>query len=349
MIKRLHITALIILCTFAAIFAQNHTIVFYNVENFFDTINDPNTDDKEFTPKGKKRWTSQKYHQKLTNIERVFADIANANGDFPTVIGLSEVETKSILEDIASTKSMAAANYKIVHYDSPEERGVDVAFLYCPDQFKIEGSHPVKTIIPNQTNFATRDILTVWGKIEEQDFFFMVVHWPSRWSGTNQSEYLRISCATQMRQIVDSVSTIRPDTKFILMGDFNDDPNDKSITDGLKAKSNIEKLEKGDLYNPFYDMLMAGYGTLAYNDIWNIFDNIIISENLINAPSAELKLQKSIYNSQFYANIFKPSYLIQQEGRFKGYPFRSFSRNKWMGGYSDHLPVFINIECEAGH
>lgn len=343
--KRLLTTTALLSLFVVAIFAQKpHTVVFYNIENFFDTINDPDINDEEFTPEGKNKWTGDKYYKKLANMEQVFFDISAANKNFPTVIGVSEVEVRSVLEDIASTPKLAPANYRIVHYDSPERRGVDVAFFYRPDQFTLEGSFPERAIIPDRPDFRTRDILTMWGKIEGEDFFFMVAHWSSRWGGKDQSEFLRVANGTQMRQIADSVRAIRPNTKFVLMGDFNDDPTDKSVVEALGAKGNLKDLKQGDLYTPYYAMLKAGFGTLAYNDVWNIFDNIVVSENLVNADKGSLKLQKSIYNSKYYGNIFKPSYLIQQEGKYKGYPFRSFSGGVFVGGYSDHLPVFINID-----
>ncbi len=329
----------------AALFAQKpHSFVFYNVENFFDTINDPDINDEEFTPEGKNNWTGPKYYKKLANVEQVFFDIASVNKAFPAIIGVSEVEVRSVLEDIASTPKLAPASYRVVHYDSPEKRGVDVAFFYRPDIFKLQGSFPERAIIPGRPDFRTRDILTMWGTIEDEEFFFMVAHWSSRWGGKDQSEFLRVANATQMRQIADSVRNIRPNTKFVLMGDFNDDPTDKSVAECLGAKGNIKDLKEGDLYTPYTAMLKAGFGTLAYGDMWNIFDNIVVSENLVNAEKGKLQLQKSIYNKKFYGNIFKPAYLIQQEGKFKGYPFRSFSGGSFIGGYSDHLPVFITID-----
>ncbi len=343
--KRLFTTTALMAIFVVALFAQKpHTVVFYNIENFFDTINDPDINDEEFTPEGKNNWTGTKYYQKLANMEQVFYDIARANKDFPVVMGVSEVEVRTVLEDIASTPKLAPANYRIVHYDSPERRGVDVAFFYRPDRFKLEGSFPERAIIPGRPDFRTRDILTMWGTIEGEEFFFMVAHWSSRWGGKDQSEFLRVANGTQMRRIADSVRVLRPETKFVLMGDFNDDPTDKSVAESLGAKGDIKKLEPGDLYTPYTAMLKAGLGTLAYGDAWNIFDNIVVSENLVNPKKGELQLQKSIYNSRYYGNIFKPSYLIQQEGRYKGYPFRSFSGGSFIGGYSDHLPVFINID-----
>lgn len=343
--KRLFATTAIAALFVVALFAQKpHTIAFYNIENFFDTINDPNINDDEFTPEGKNNWTSAKYYKKLANMEQVFFDIAAVNKAFPTVIGIAEVEVRTVLEDIASTPKLAPANYRIVHYDSPERRGVDVAFFYRPDKFKLEGSFAERAIIPERPDFRTRDILTMWGTIEGEEFFFAVAHWSSRWGGKDQSSFLRIANGTQMRSIVDSVRTLRPQTKFVVMGDFNDDPTDESVAVALGAKGSIKDLAKDDLYTPYTAMLKAGYGTLAYYDAWNIFDNIVVSENLVNAENDKLKLQKSIYNKKFYGNIFKPDYLIQQDGKYKGYPYRSFSGGAFVGGYSDHLPVFINID-----
>lgn len=324
-------------------FAQKpYKVVFYNLENFFDTINDPEVKDDEFTPEGPKKWNSAKYYQKLANTERVFFDIAAINKDYPVVIGVSEVENRNVLEDIVATKKLAPANYRIAHFDSPEARGVDVAFLYRPDVFKMEGQRPVKTVIPSLPDFKTRDILTMWGTIENEPFFFMVAHWPSRLGGQEASEFKRIAVGKQMRQIADSVLSINPNTKIVAMGDFNDDPTDKSITQGFGAKLKLKDLGKGDYYNPYGEMLKAGYGTLAYGDAWNIFDNIIVSDNLVQGGTGDLKLQQAP-GSKFYGNIFKQHYMIQKEGQYKGYPLRTYVGNSFQGGFSDHFPVYIYI------
>ncbi len=343
--KRLLISCSILTFIAFAVFAQKpHTIMFYNVENFFDTINDPDINDEEFTPEGKNNWTGDKYYKKLANVEQVLFDIASANKSFPAVIGLSEVEVRSVLEDIAATPKLAPANYRIVHFDSPEERGVDVAFLYRPDIFKIEGSYPIKSIIPGRPDFRTRDILTMWGTIEDEPFCFMVSHWSSRWGGKEQSEFLRIANAAQMREVADSVRKANPKVKVVMMGDFNDDPTDKSVAEVLGAKEKIKDLKEGDYFTPYAAMLKAGYGTLAYGDMWNIFDNIVVSDNLINGANDELQLQRSPTNRKVYGSIFKAPYMIQKSGKFKGYPFRSFSGGAFTGGYSDHLPVYIHID-----
>ena len=326
------------------VYAQTkpYKIVFYNLENFFDTVNDPEVLDDEFTPEGPKKWTQDKYDKKLHNMERVFFDIAAINKDYPVVIGVSEVETRNVLEDIVAAPKLAPANYRIVHHDSPEARGVDVAFFYRADVFKLEGEKAIRTIIPSLPNFKTRDILTMWGKIDGEDFLFMVGHWPSRLGGKEASEYKRIAVGEQMRSIADSVKQIRPDVKVVLMGDFNDDPTDPSITQGLGAKLKVKELQKGDYYAPYASMLKAGYGTLAYGDAWNIFDNIVVTENLVNDTTDKLKIQKAP-GSKFYGNIFKRHYMVQKEGQYKGYPLRTYVGNNFQGGYSDHFPVYIYI------
>jgi predicted extracellular nuclease len=326
------------------VYAQTkpYKIVFYNLENFFDTVNDPEVLDDEFTPEGPKKWTQDKYDKKLHNMERVFFDIAAINKDYPVVIGVSEVENRNVLEDIVAAPKLAPANYRIVHHDSPEARGVDVAFFYRADVFKLEGEKAIRTIIPSLPNFKTRDILTMWGKIDGEDFLFMVGHWPSRLGGKEASEYKRIAVGEQMRSIADSVKQIRPDVKVVLMGDFNDDPTDPSITQGMGAKLKVKELQKGDYYAPYASMLKAGYGTLAYGDAWNIFDNIVVTENLVNDTTDKLKIQKAP-GSKFYGNIFKRHYMVQKEGQYKGYPLRTYVGNNFQGGYSDHFPVYIYI------
>ena len=339
--KKRIVSICILVAAFAVSFAQKPCkVMFYNLENFFDTINDPEVRDDEFTPEGPKAWNAAKYAIKLANIERVLFDIAAVDRIYPAVIGVSEIENRSVLEDIVATPKLAPANYRIVHYDSPELRGVDVAFFYRPDVFRLEGSFPVKTVIPGLPNFRTRDILTMWGTIEEEPFFFMVAHWPSRLGGKEASEFKRIAVGEQMRRIADSVLQANPATKVVAMGDFNDDPTDRSIAEGLGARGKMKEVKPGDFFNPFTEMLRAGLGTLAYGDAWNIFDNIVVSENLATGSAGALKLCKAP-GSKYYGNIFKRYYLIQQEGQYKGYPLRTYVGNNFQGGYSDHLPVYL--------
>lgn len=319
-----------------------YKVVFYNLENFFDTVNDPDIKDDEFTPEGAKKWTVEKYNKKLGNVERVFFDIASIDKSYPIVIGVSEIENRNVLEDIVATPKLERANYRIVHYDSPDARGIDVAFLYRPDIFRIEGEKAIKVQFPDESNFRTRDLLAMWGKIEGEDFLFMVSHWPSRLGGKEASEAKRIAVGKQMRSFADSLRQIKPELKVVMMGDFNDDPVDKSIIEGLGAKLKVKELEKGDFYNPYAAMLKAGYGTLAYGDAWNIFDNIVVTENLVNDDKDKQRIQKA-EGSKFYGNIFKRHYMVQKEGQYKGYPLRTYVGNTFQGGYSDHFPVYIYI------
>ncbi|MDE6777966.1 MAG: endonuclease/exonuclease/phosphatase family protein [Alistipes sp.] len=330
--------ALLVVC-----FAQKpYTVVFYNLENLFDTINDPETKDEEFLPDGARRWNTAKYNKKLSNIERVLFDIAAIQKEFPAVIGVSEIENRTVLEDLIAQPKLSKGNYRIVHYDSPDARGVDCAFFYRPDQFKLEGSAAIPFVMPGQPNFRTRDFVTMWGTIEGEPFFFLVSHWPSRLGGKDASAPKRMAAAEQCRHIADSVRSANPAVKVVIMGDLNDDATDDSVVIGLGAKRKIKEVGPEDMYNPFIDMLRAGHGTLAYQDAWNLFDNIVISENLATGSTGELKIQKA-EGSKFYGNIFRKPYMVQREGQYKGYPLRTFVGTNFQGGYSDHFPVYIYI------
>ncbi|MBO5806385.1 MAG: endonuclease/exonuclease/phosphatase family protein [Tidjanibacter sp.] len=323
--------------------SKRYTVMFYNVENLFDTIQDPTIYDTEFIPSGNKEWNSAKYYKKLDNLERLFYSVAKQNKSYPTVIGVSEVENRNVLEDLASQEQLLAANYQICHYDGPDARGVDVAFFYRPDQFKYEGSESIKAKIPGaRENFRTRDLLTMWGKIDGEDFFFLVSHWPSRRGGHSASAYLREGLASQIKSICDSVRKANPAMKVVVMGDFNDDPGDKSVSENLGAKLSKKRLGELDLFNPYWQMHKDGYGTLVYNDLWNLFDNIVVSSNLANAPKGTLELWKPA-KAEYYGNIFKADFLFQREGQYKGYPLRTYVGNNFQAGWSDHLPVFIYI------
>ena len=327
----------------AAGFAQKpYKVVFYNFENLFDTIDDPGVNDTEFTPEGPKKWNAYKYAKKIGNLERVLFDIASADGDFPIVIGVSEVENRSVMEDVIATPKLSKGNYRIVHYDSPDLRGIDVGFYYRPDVFKLEGSAAIPFRMPDMPDFRTRDFVTMWGTIEDEPFFFLVSHWPSRLGGQAASASKRMAAAEQVRAIVDSVQRADPATKVVVMGDLNDDATDRSIVEGLRAKGRIGDVGPGDMFNPFISLLKAGYGTLAYRDEWNLFDNIIVSENLATGSTGSLKIQP-VGNSKFYGGIFRRPYMIQKEGQYKGYPLRTFVGNNFQGGFSDHLPAYIYI------
>lgn len=330
------------LFTVASLSAQDkpYSVVFYNLENLFDIYNDPETHDDEFTPTGVKQWNETRYQKKLYNMERVLFDIAAQQKEYPIVIGVSEIENRSVLEDLVSQPKLKGANYRICHYDSPDARGVDVAFLYRSDVFKLEGSDNIKLHVEGLPNFRTRDLVVMWGTIEDEPFYFLVSHWPSRLGGKEASQFKRDACAKQIREIKDSLLRENPATKVIVMGDFNDDATDDSIVEVMGAKGNVKDLVPGDFFNPYIAMLRAGLGTLAYQDEWNLFDNICVTENLVNAEKDKLRIIKG---KKFYGNIFTRPYMLQLEGQYKNYPLRTFVSNNFQDGYSDHFPVYIYI------
>ncbi len=324
-----------------------YTVMFYNAENLFDVYNDPNVLDDEFTPEGPKVWTETKYWKKIENTAEVIHAIAQANRQFPAIIGLSEIENRLVLDDLVSEQRLAGANYQIVHYDSPEARGVDVALLYRPDQFDYLWSEPIRPNIPGRPDFKTRDILAVAGKIEGELFCFFVNHWSSRRGGAHSSEYLRCGNAQTLRDYADSLRTVYPDIKLVAMGDMNDNPTDKSLLEVLGAVGDLDKLVDGGMFNPFYQLFEDGYGTTAYQDAWSLFDNLVVSDNLIKESARGIRLLPSKQRKgRYYATIFKRPFLIQQKGQYKNYPWRTYSGNAFLGGYSDHFPVFITLGIE---
>jgi len=350
MIKKLLFTGIFAALVLACLAQKPYKVVFYNLENLFDTINDPEILDDEFTPEGPKKWNSAKYNKKLSNIEKVFADITAVGmgdkltvADYPVVIGVSEIENRSVLEDIVSMRKLAPARYRICHFDSPDRRGVDCGFLYRSDVFKLEGAAPIPFTMEGMKNFYTRDIVTMWGTIEGEPFYFMVAHWPSRLGGKEASSPKRERAAEIMRDAADSVRRLNPAVKVVMMGDMNDDATDKSIVEVLGAAAEIDEIPAGGYYNPYINLLKAGYGTLAYQDSWNLFDNIIVSENLATGSTGSLKLRPGVIGKKFYGSIFRRPYMLQKEGQYKGYPLRTFVGNNFQGGYSDHFPVFIYI------
>ena len=340
--KRLLLILSVMLLSATTLFAQEkpYMVAFWNFENLFDIYDDPETHDDEFLPDGIKKWNEIKYQKKLTNLERVLFDMASIQRDYPIVIGVSEIENRSVLEDLVSQPKLKGANYRICHFDSPDARGVDVAFLYRSDVFKLEGSDNIKLVVDGLPNFRTRDLVVMWGTIEGEPFYFLVSHWPSRLGGKEASQFKRDACAKQIREIKDSLLRENPATKVIVMGDFNDDATDASLEKVMGAKGKVKDLQQGDFFNPYYQMLKAGLGTLAYQDSWNLFDNICVTENLVNGTYGKLRLIKG---KKFYGNIFTRPYMLQQEGQYKGYPLRTFVTNNFQNGFSDHFPVYIYI------
>jgi hypothetical protein len=312
------------------------TVGFYNLENLFDTENDTLINDEEFLPDGHNRWTEDKYQEKLTNMAYVISQIGiETVPSGLSILGVSEIENRKVLEDLVNQPSIKDRNYKIVHHDSPDKRGIDVGLLYNPEHFKLTrySDHEVN-ILYNGKKGYTRDVLLVSGLLDGEEVHILVNHWPSRRGGEQASAPNRLKAAIVNRKIVDSLMLIDPDAKIIIMGDLNDDPTNISVKNGLRAARKKRGAKTTGLYNPMYDFYRRGIGSNAYRDNWSLFDQLIISEGLLNDDKG--------YH-YFKANVFNKRFLIQRSGRYKDYPFRTFSGNTYQGGYSDHFPVYMYL------
>jgi hypothetical protein len=312
-------------------------IAFYNVENLFDTENHPFTFDDDRTPEGKDAWTEEKYAEKLQNLARVLSEIGKeVTGSPPLVIGICEIENRRVLEDLVNEKVLKDWNYDIVHYDSPDRRGVDVALLYRKDLFKpIHSQSRTLWLYEKDKRIFSRDQLVVSGNLLGEKIHFIVNHWPSRSGGEARSSFKREKAAALNRKIIDSIFQLEPYAKIVTMGDFNDDPGNKSLRRVLGAEGNLENVKFQGFYNPMAGMHKMGLGSLAYRDGWNLFDQIIISSELLQSNYETFRYYK--------AGIFNPNYLLTPKGQFKGYPFRSYGMTGYEGGYSDHFPVYMYL------
>ncbi len=306
------------------------TVAFYNIENLFDTENDPLTLDDDFLPDSDKNWTLKRYEKKVFKIGTAISNIGfRQSGKAPTLIGLAEVENLKVLEDLVASKHLVNKKYGIVHFDSPDERGIDVALLYQKEKFEVLHKESVMLYVENyegQRDY-TRDILWVSGLLNGEKIHVLVNHWPSRRDGADLTEYKRVAAAEKNREIVSQIKEAEgEDAKIIIMGDFNDDPNSKSI----------HALTQGDFYNPMNKLHTRYAGTLSYRGNWNLFDQIIFS----NSFHKYSKGTHSFNN----AKIFDDEFLKVYRGRYKGNPFRTYGGRKYKGGYSDHFPVYITLK-----
>lgn len=326
-------------------FSQNneykiHTVAFYNLENLFDTINNPNTNDEASPMFEIKSNRSQIYAQKLKNMAKVIAEIGTNKTSFsPTLVGVAEIENRQVLEDLLQTKKLKSKNYGIIHYDSPDHRGIDVALLFNKKNFIpiSHTSYELKFWSEKGYRLYTRDQLLVSGYLEEELIHIIINHWPSRRGGEKKSRPNREKAAHLNKIICDSLFKTDLNSKIIIMGDLNDNPTNSSLKNVLKTQTNLKKLQDSTLYNPYEILFKKGYSTLGYRDNIHLFDQIIISSSLVSK-------NKSFDTFQLYkAHIFNPPYLTNQMGKYKGYPFRSFGYEGFTNGYSDHYPVYIYL------
>lgn len=310
--------------------SEIYTIAFYNVENLFDIENDPLTFDDDFVPISAKRWTSKRYQNKLMKLGTVISQIGKEQSDsIPAIIGLAEVENENVLSDLVNSKNLIEDNYNYVHYDSLDERGIDVALLYNPKVFKLTHSETFSVYLQNDLGERdyTRDILLVQGKLKGENLNILVNHWPSKREGEQETEFRRIAAANVVNSVIKELKKENLNDKIIVMGDFNDNPDSKSLL-------HLETESK--LYNPFKTVWSRDNGSLSYNFQWNNFDQILFSTNFFEVSNNNL-----VYSD---ANVFSSKFLTQYHGKYEGQPFRTYVGKKYKGGYSDHFPVYIQLK-----
>lgn len=317
------------------------TIAFYNVENLFDTLNDTLVDDDARTPEGEDQWTQERYQTKLQNIARVLSGIGREEARrSPDLIGLCEIENRGVLQDLLGQNGLNGGVYGIVHYDSPDPRGIDVALLYKKSCFTLVESQRRRLWLLDEKNRGrtTRDQLLVYGFLDGEATYISVNHWPSRSGGQLKSEPFRRQAAALQRGILDSVLRADPSARFISMGDYNDDPTDISLKYGLGTLGSPDSLPAHLLYNPMEDLYASGSGTLAYRDSWSLFDQILFNGNWFPHGTGY---------AFWKARVYHPDFLKTQKGPYTGYPFRTYAGGTYQGGYSDHYPVYAFLIKKA--
>lgn len=342
--RSLLLAALTLLLGFGAAFAQTqyrvYGVAFYNLENLFDTINSNGTYDLEYSPGGSKQWGTHKYNNKIHNLAYAISQLTSKTTPLgPAIIGVSEIENKSVLDDLVNDPQIRAWNLQVVHHDSPDRRGVDVGLLYNPRFFRFESVTNHRLKIEGYESFRTRDQMCVTGMLGNRRVSVIVNHWPSRLGGQEQSSYLREAAADLSKHIADSVWAVDPTRGVFIMGDLNDDPDDRSVAKNVGAVKHPQDAKPHGFYNPFWAILRdTGVGTLAYKGNWNLFDQILVSGNLLkeNAEAADLQYFRSVvHNKQF---------LIDPNGTRQGYPLRTFASGAWLNGYSDHFPTEVFLK-----
>lgn len=334
--KQLYIFLTLIILTqvsFSQTAYQAFPMGFYNLENLFDVYDDESINDEEFLPEGRNAWTLDKYERKQENMASVISKLGTGmSPDGLVLLGVSEIENRSVLEDLVMQDALRDRNYQIVHYDSPDKRGIDVGLIYNPSYFELIESKAHELLIQSSGRRKfTRDVLHVKGRINGEVVHVLVNHWPSRSGGEKRSAPGRIAAAELNKSITAEIYTMEPDAKIVIMGDLNDDPTSKSVKKILNAKKKIKQVKPRGFYNPMYSKFSKGVGSNAYRDSWSLFDQIIVSEACLDKTQSGLFFHK--------AEVFKEPKMLQPSGRYKNYPFRTFSNGVFINGYSDHFPV----------
>lgn len=314
--------------------SATYPIAFYNVENLFDTERDYTIQDEDFTPEGKYNWTKDRYNKKLNNLAYVIHQLGTEERpEGVAILGVAEVENLKVLQDLIDTGELKNRKYGIVHYDSPDRRGIDVGLIYDKRVFEVLSHKIYPFTLPGQKAPKTRDILVVSGLLDGEPLSILVNHWPSRRG--EDSEHLRERAGRICKQIADSIYKRNNKAGIIIMGDMNDDPKDRSTRIALGAKKDAKDVQRGGLYNTMWNIHESGMGTLKYKGAWNLFDQIILSESLLKKGRSKLNFER--------AEIFNKDFLFQKSGNYEGYPLRTFSGRTFLNGYSDHFPTLIYL------
>lgn len=342
--KYIAIMALALMMGTGAAHAQKkysvYGVGFYNLENLFDTCHDEGHNDYEYLPEGTNKWTGLKYSHKLKNMARVLSEMGTDKlpGVGCAAIGVSEVENAKCLTDLCNQEPLKAKNFQFVHIEGPDQRGVDCALIYNPKLFTVRDVKlvPYIYILPQDSLRATRGFLVVSGTMAGEHVTIIVNHLPSR----GATSFYREEGGRQIRLVKDSLIAEDPNVKLLIMGDMNDDPQDKSMAVQLGAKRKMKDVEAPDgLWNPWWDVLASGTGTLQYQGAWNLFDQIILSHSLLDQKGTKDYSTLKLWNYQ----IFTRDYLFQKEGKYKGNTLRTHAGGVWLDGYSDHLPTVVYL------
>lgn len=313
--------------------ARQFKIAFYNTENCFDTIDDPGKSDEDFLPGSKVAWTSERYTHKLNNIARALVSIDS--NDLPAVVGLAEIENIQVLNDLISKTSLRTGNYQAILDEGSDPRGIDVALVFRKNVMKYLGHRS----FPSAESFKTRTVLYVQLQDARKDTFHIFVnHWKSRSGGAAETKKQRIENAAALKKLTDSLLTLHPRANLVIMGDFNDEPDNKSLSEILGARKPEKKIVSPGLYNLMFERFQNGEGTLYYKD-WDLFDQLIVSGNLL-----QKKRGKGPVIRAPYAYIFKPEWLLYKNKAGEMVPDRTAGSREYFGGFSDHLPVYLIVE-----
>ena len=323
-------------------------VMFYNLENLFDTINNNGRQDYDFTPMGSYQWNATKYWQKEHNMAYAISqmEVKGSPAEGPVIIGVSEVENITVLQDLIKQPELKGRRYQIIHHDSPDPRGIDVALLYNPRFFKVMNvtTQCINKYLPEEPSFRTRDQLCVTGMLAGEKVTVIVNHWPSRRNGQEASSYLREAAGRMARATIDSLLCDDPNQGIIFMGDLNDDPQNKSCSEALGAKKEIKDCPgDGTCFNPWWNILNKGIGTLGYRGNWNLFDQIIFTDYFLR--NYDSKDKPTLTFSR--AEVLNRKFLRSSEGDRQGYPLRTHSGGIFLNGYSDHFPTMIYLVKEV--